>query len=82
MKILVVKTHNISLGSVIASLRNKSHISQEELAARAGVHRTYISQLERDLKSPTVDTLKNIALALGIKTSRLIRLTEGNPDEL
>jgi len=77
-----VTNQRISLGGVIASLRSESKISQEELAERAGVHRTYISQLERDLKSPTIDTLERISLALGRRTSSLIRLTEAKPDEL
>ncbi len=71
-----------SLGNAISSFRNDASISQEELAARAGVHRTYISQLERDLKSPTIDTLRKIALALDVKTSHLIKLTEADSDEL
>jgi transcriptional regulator with XRE-family HTH domain len=70
------------LGNAISSFRNDASISQEELAARAGVHRTYISQLERDLKSPTIDTLRKIALALDVKTSHLIKLTEADSDEL
>lgn len=70
------------MGNAISSFRNDASISQEELAARAGVHRTYISQLERDLKSPTIDTLRKIALALDVKTSQLIKLTEADSDEL
>jgi len=77
-----VKRLGKSLGSAISSFRNGASISQEELAARAGVHRTYISQLERDLKSPTIDTLRKIALALDVKTSHLIKLTEADSDEL
>jgi transcriptional regulator with XRE-family HTH domain len=71
---------NSSLGLVIASLRGKVSLSQEALAEKAGVHRTYISQLERGIKSPTIDTLTRIAAALGLKVSSLIELTEGDSD--
>ena len=42
---------NLALGNAIARLRESVGISQEELAERAGIHRTYVSQLERGLKS-------------------------------
>ncbi|WP_346265655.1 helix-turn-helix transcriptional regulator [Granulicella sp. 5B5] len=67
---------------MIVSLREHAKLSQELLAERAGVHRTYISQLERNLKSPTVETLTKIAFALGHKASRLLQLMEGDFDEL
>lgn len=71
-----------SIGAVIASLRSKAALSQEALAERADVHRTYISQLERGIKSPTFDTLRRIAAALNVKASDLVRLTEKDSDEL
>ena len=71
-----------SLGSTIAFLRDEASLSQEALAEKSGVHRTYISQLERDLKSPTVETLTRIAKALEMKLSTLIQLTEKGSDEL
>lgn len=51
-------------------------ISQEELADLAGLHRTYISQIERGLKSPSLRSLGQIADALGILLSTLIRRIE------
>ena len=74
-----MKSNSDALGSVIAKSRGKLGISQEKLAERAGVHRTYISQLERGLKSPTLDILAKISFGLDIKLSRLMRLME---DEL
>jgi transcriptional regulator with XRE-family HTH domain len=55
-------------------------LSQEELAERAGVHRTYISQLERGIKSPTVSILINISRALGIKPSIFLASVEQELD--
>ena len=47
-------------------------MSQEEIAARAGVDRTYVSILERGLKSPTLETLEKICEALGTLPERVI----------
>lgn len=65
-----------SLGKILASLRHEAGLSQEELADRAGLHRTYISQLERGLKSPTVAALSRIAKALGTKASKILKMAE------
>ena len=53
-----------TIGSVLRAKREKLGISQEELGERAGVDRTYISILERGLKSPTLETLEKICSAL------------------
>lgn len=47
-------------------------MSQEEVAERAGVDRTYVSILERGLKSPTLETLEKICEALGTLPERVI----------
>jgi transcriptional regulator with XRE-family HTH domain len=75
-----VKGTNQALGRTIGQLRQKLGLSQEELADRAGIHRTYVSQLERGIKSPTLAVLIKIARALGIKPSRLVRSVEGELD--
>ena len=43
-----------------------------DLASRAGLHRTYISIVERDVQSPTVDTLFRLCRALGIRPSEFL----------
>lgn len=64
------------LGAVISKLRRELLLSQEELASIAGLHRTYVSLLERGCKSPTIATLENIAQALGVPLSHLVALAE------
>lgn len=54
-----------AIGGVLRAKRDKLSLSQEAFAERAGVDRTYVSILERGLKSPTVDTLEKICAALG-----------------
>ena len=61
---------------VLKEARLQKGISQEELAGLAGLHRTYISQIERGLKSPSLRSLGQIADALGILLSTLIRRME------
>jgi transcriptional regulator with XRE-family HTH domain len=63
-------------GKIIADLRKSVRLSQEELAERAGVHRTYVSQLERGLKSPTLDTVLKLSSALGTRPSTVMRKLE------
>lgn len=71
-----VKKLSLTIGRIIASRRNNLGLSQEALADRAGIHRTYVSQLERGLKSPTISVLTEIAEALETRPSNLLRLAE------
>jgi transcriptional regulator with XRE-family HTH domain len=64
------------LGAELRKARLAAGLTQEELSFRAGLHRVHISELERDKKSPTVDTLLRICDALGIRASRLIARVE------
>ena len=57
-------------------------ISQEELAHRAGLHRTYISDIERGARNPSLKTLSRLADALEISTSDLIRFGEEKTQSL
>ena len=66
----------VGLGPVIRRLRQRAALSQEELAHRAGIHHTHLSQLERGLKSPTVETLTKLAKALGTAPSKMLRQSE------
>ena len=52
------------------------NLSQEELAFEAGLHRTYISLLERGVKSPTLNVLFRLADALDIPPSQFIQEIE------
>lgn len=63
-------------GREVRRCRNERGLSQEELAYRAQVHSTYISQLERGLKSPTLGVINRLARALGQPTSEMIRAVE------
>lgn len=54
-------------------LRNERKLSQEELAFRAKVDRSYISQLETGVYSPSVTMLGKLAKALGVEVGELLK---------
>ena len=58
---------NEIFGRKVAAIRKEKHLTQEELADRCGVHRTYIGAVERGEKSPTLNTVEKIAEGLGVK---------------
>jgi transcriptional regulator with XRE-family HTH domain len=62
---------NIQFGNKVAELRTKLGISQEELAYRCGVHRTYIGSIERGEKSATLNTIEKIANGLEVEIHTL-----------
>jgi len=47
-------------------------ISQEELAERADLHRTYIAGIERGARNPTLLTIKKLAKGLGVSSADLL----------
>jgi len=57
----------IKFGLKVREERRKLGLSQEQLASRAGVHRTYIGMIERAEKNITLENIGKIAKALGIK---------------
>lgn len=75
-------TLNQSIAQALIKYRHQSQISQENLADLADIHRTYVSQIERGLKMPTLAILFKIAHALHIKPSDLILEIESQYDEV
>ena len=61
------------VGGELRRLRERAKLTQEQLSFRAGLSRPYISQLERDLKSPTLDTLFLICDALDVSAANVVR---------
>lgn len=60
------------LAANLRRIRNLTGFSQEALADRAGMHRTYISSVERAGRNISLETLFAIAEALGVEASELI----------
>jgi transcriptional regulator with XRE-family HTH domain len=57
----------VKFGHKVREERARLDLSQEELASRAGVHRTYIGMIERAEKNITLENIEKIAKALKIK---------------
>lgn len=53
-------------GDAVRKHRELLRLSQEELAARAVIDRTYISGVERGVRNPTLEVMQRIARALGV----------------
>lgn len=56
----------------LRALREVRGVAQEELAARAGIDRTYISDLENEKYAISIDKLENLAQALGVSTWQML----------
>ena len=60
-------------GASVKSWRKRLHISQEELAGRAGLHRTYVCDVERGARNVSLESIEKLARALEISTATLFR---------
>ena len=65
----------------LARARRRKGLSQEALSVRASVHRTEISQLERGLRVPRIDTMVKLAAGLGVTPDVLLDGIEWTPGE-
>jgi transcriptional regulator with XRE-family HTH domain len=60
------------LGSNVRRLREAQGWSQEDYADRAGIHRTYVSDIERGKRNPTVTVVEKLAKPLGVSAGSLL----------
>jgi transcriptional regulator with XRE-family HTH domain len=67
-------------GQVLRDARHGRGLSQEQLAFESGYHPTYIGQLERGVKSPSLRAIMRLAAALGTPGSELLRRVEARPE--
>lgn len=61
------------LAANIVKLRKDKGWSQEELADRAGLHRTYVSGVERCVRNPTITVVEKLAKAFEVELYQLLR---------
>jgi transcriptional regulator with XRE-family HTH domain len=64
------------LGQQLKHARTKAGLTQEELAARAKISREYVSKLECNKQSPTIDMLFRLTRILGVSASSIIAAVE------
>jgi CheY-like chemotaxis protein len=67
------------VGNAIKEQRYVLGISQEELASRAGLHRTYVSELERGERNPSIASIEKLAQALEVSFTSLFDRTGQSP---
>jgi transcriptional regulator with XRE-family HTH domain len=65
-----------AISSNIQRIRKEQGISQEKLALKAEVDRSYMSQIERCLANPSIDAILRISNALEVAPSELLLLTK------
>jgi len=68
-----MKSIRKKLGNRIRQLRHEKNISQEELADKCSLHRTYIGGIERGERNPSLDNLEKISKALEVELFELFR---------
>jgi transcriptional regulator with XRE-family HTH domain len=64
-------------GAAVRARREALGVSQEELASRAGLHRTYIGDIERGLRNVSLRNIHRLAAGLGCLASELLREAGG-----
>lgn len=60
------------LAQNLRRLRRTKGLSQEQFAFETEIHRTYISDLERGARNPTITVVDKLALCLGVKPGELL----------
>jgi transcriptional regulator with XRE-family HTH domain len=65
------------LGKAIRELREERGLTLDALAAKAGMHTTYLSRIERAHSSPTWEKMSSLAEALDMTVSEIAKAAEG-----
>ena len=68
---------HLAFGRAIRELRHELGISQEELALRAGIQRSYLGGIERGERNPSLANIVKIADTLNVPPSEILRRAEG-----
>ncbi|MFA4818399.1 MAG: helix-turn-helix transcriptional regulator [Patescibacteria group bacterium] len=68
-----MKPLNQRLGERLKKVRQEKGMSQGDIARKLGVHRSYISGIERGVRNPTIKNIEKIATALGVSPHTLLQ---------
>lgn len=61
------------LAANLVALRRSKELSQETLALDAGLHRTFVAHVERQVRNISVDNIEKLAIALGVEPYELLK---------
>ncbi|HVA91432.1 MAG TPA: helix-turn-helix transcriptional regulator [Chloroflexota bacterium] len=67
---------NRAFGAALRELRLQADMSQEEIALQSGLSPTYVGQLERGLRSPSLGVILGLAAVLDVAAYELVRAAE------
>jgi len=73
----IKKKEYVGFGRAVRQFRKGIGISQEDLAIRANIHRTYIGGIERGERNPTLIMIFRLAAALEVSPHELLKKSEG-----
>lgn len=76
-----MKNISLTFGKRVKSLRTAKKLSQEKLAELSGLHSTYIGQIERGEKSPTIESIYKISEGLNISLSDFFKNVDCKTNE-
>jgi transcriptional regulator with XRE-family HTH domain len=76
---ITLPTLKQALSANIKRIRLEQGISQEKLALKANIDRSYMSEIERQLANPSIEALLKIGNALGVAPSELLQLGQKKP---
>ncbi len=65
-----------AFGNAVREYRKKAGLSQEALAEKSGLHRTYISDIERGDRNVSLVNIRRLAKAMKIKVSDLVKAVD------
>jgi len=66
----------MNMGSILRDKRKNKKLTLKVVAEKAGISEGFLSQVENDVNSPSVDTLVNICSAIGIHAGDVLKLAE------
>lgn len=69
---------HLAFGRAIREIRHELGISQEELALRADIQRSYLGGIERGERNPSLTNIVKIARTLEVPPSEILRRAEGD----
>lgn len=71
----------IRFGGKLREVRQRKKVSQEKLAELAGLHRTYVSSVERGERNISLLNIEKLAAALGVSMAALMPANTGKPSK-